>query len=70
MHVQSTPLSGLQPTQLYISRAKLERARAYLEARNYRDYEPLPVKRIGRVLFFTHGHTRALLLYDPRCTRS
>jgi ribosomal protein S18 acetylase RimI-like enzyme len=51
------------PTQLYISRAKLERARRYLEACDYADYDPLPVKQIGRVLFFTDGHSRALLLW-------
>ena len=59
----TSPLSQLQPTQLYISRAKLKRARAYLEAGNCADYEPLPVKQIGRLLFFTDGHSRALLLW-------
>jgi ribosomal protein S18 acetylase RimI-like enzyme len=48
---------------LYISRLKLARARAYLEACHYRDYKPLPVKRIGQVRFLTDGHTRALLLW-------
>jgi ribosomal protein S18 acetylase RimI-like enzyme len=59
----TTPLSLLQPTQLYISQAKLKRARAYLEACHFRDYDPIPVKKIGRVLFYTDGHTRALLLW-------
>jgi hypothetical protein len=59
---QTIPLSRLQPTQLYISQLKLARARTYLEATDYRDYDPLPVKQIGRVLFLTDGHSRALLL--------
>jgi len=49
--VRAFPLSELQPTQLYLSRLKLARARAYLETAGYRDYDPLPVKQIGRGSF-------------------
>lgn len=63
MNSNTIPLAELQPTQLYISRLKLAHAQAYLEACDYTDYTPLPVKQIGRVLFLTDGHTRALLLW-------
>ena len=45
--LQQRSLSQRQPTQLYITRLRLARARAYLEACGYRDDDPLPVKTLG-----------------------
>jgi len=52
------PLSALQPSQLYISAHKLalvERRRATPAT-----IEPVPVKKLGRSIVMTDGHTRAV----------
>ena len=57
-------LSKIQPSQLYISEAKLQSAKTYLEQMELLSMNPLPVKRIGETIFFTDGHTRALALWE------
>lgn len=51
----SIALADLQPSQLMISAAKLERVGASLL-----ELEPLPVRRLAGRLVLTDGHTRAL----------
>ena len=56
----STRLDELQPSQLYISTAKLaEVLRSFDLAR----IEPVPVKRLGDDLVMTDGHTRAFAAF-------
>jgi hypothetical protein len=50
------PLSELQPSQLMVSAAKLERVLAFPT-----EIESLPVKRLAGRLVLTDGHTRALV---------
>lgn len=57
-------LSQIQPSQLYISEAKLERAHAYLDTIDLCQIDPLPIKKIGDLVFFTDGHTRAFALQE------
>ena len=53
-------LSDLQPSQLYVSSAKLAAVRDVWSGDDATTPEPLPVKRYGDRLVLTDGHTRAL----------
>jgi hypothetical protein len=55
-------LNGIQPSQLYISSEKLERACAYL-ASTAEEMEPLPIKTLAGCEVFTDGHTRAFAAF-------
>ena len=51
-------LSGIQPTQLYISQAKLAAVQSLLANGGINGLEPIPVGRLGDALVSTDGHTR------------
>lgn len=58
------PLAALQPSQLYICQAKFEGVQAWFApapgpGRGQR-FDPVPVRRLGKDLVLTDGHTRAL----------
>ncbi|MBQ9265076.1 MAG: A/G-specific adenine glycosylase [Clostridia bacterium] len=53
------PLSALHPSQLYISEEKLRAVRQWFCPGDLINFEPLPVKRDGDLLYLTDGHTRA-----------
>lgn len=53
--------SKIQPSQLFINTEKLELIENNL--RKNEEIEPVPIKKIGNILFFTDGHTRAYALY-------
>lgn len=57
------PLAQLQPSQLYISRAKLARVLAWWQPPTLETLAPLPVKRLNHRVIFTDGHTRAFAAY-------
>jgi hypothetical protein len=52
-------LSRLQPSQLYISRAKLECIRADAVGPERGSVSPIPVLQLGDDVILTDGHTRA-----------
>jgi hypothetical protein len=52
------PLVTLQPSQLFISARKL--ARVERRRPTIADTEPIPIKRLGRSIVMTDGHTRAV----------
>jgi hypothetical protein len=52
-------LSQIQPSQLYISAAKLARVRAVFDPRQPASLGPLPVVAFGNQIVLTDGHTRA-----------
>jgi hypothetical protein len=56
-------LDQIQPSQLFINRAKLARVQAGFHPEQPVVMEPLPVRRFGTRLVFTDGHTRALAAY-------
>jgi hypothetical protein len=56
METFDADLSDLQPSQLYISSAKLAEVQRLVGAKA----SPLPVRRIGGRVVLTDGHTRAL----------
>jgi GNAT superfamily N-acetyltransferase len=53
-------LAELQPSQLWISREKLDRVMAGRERLSASDVAPLPVKQLADCLMLTDGHTRAV----------
>lgn len=64
LEVFKADLLSILPTKLYISQAKYQSSLSMFEKKGFNDYPPIPVKRIGDDLFFTDGHTRALLLWQ------
>ena len=53
-------VDSIQPTQLYISSAKLDRVMKILKQFKKVDIEPIPVKKLEGQIIFVDGHTRAL----------
>lgn len=66
MDAKETFLIGLgeiQPSQLYVSSAKLAKVTEEGWPRATEDVDPLPVRRFGPRIVLTDGHTRALAAY-------
>jgi hypothetical protein len=61
--VFSLPLTEIQPSQLYISTAKLARIAAWWQPPRAATLPPIPVKLLDGIVTFTDGHTRALAAY-------
>ena len=53
-------LKDLQPSQFYISQAKLSNIQAWFRKNGLSNFEPLPVKVIDGIPILTDGHTRAV----------
>ncbi|HOS79942.1 MAG TPA: ParB/Srx family N-terminal domain-containing protein [Anaerolineae bacterium] len=53
------PLKALQPSQLYISVAKLAAVAARWQPPSLETLEPIPIKALDGRLVLTDGHTRA-----------
>ncbi len=62
MNVFTKNIKDIQPSQLYISKTKLAKVEKYLDSVDISHIEPLPIKKIGKNIFFTDGHTRAFAL--------
>lgn len=56
-------LKNIKPSQLYINQAKLEDLTDKFNPLDVHNNNPLPIKQSGNKLFFTDGHTRALLYF-------
>jgi hypothetical protein len=56
-------LDSIQPTQLYISSAKLDTIMRRFEQSKPVLVEPIPVKILGNQVIFVNGHTRALAAF-------
>ncbi|AST94426.1 hypothetical protein BC6307_19045 [Sutcliffiella cohnii] len=56
-------LKNIKPSQLYINQAKLEDLRENYNPLEDTNNHPLPIKQFGKDVFFTDGHTRALLYF-------
>lgn len=57
------PLDNIQPSQLYISRAKIDRVLKCFEPKSLKHLEPIPVKELDGEVICTDGHTRGLAWY-------
>lgn len=64
MKVFTKNIKDIQPSQLYINKAKLSKVEKYLESTDIANIDPLPIKKIGDNIFFTDGHTRAFALMN------
>jgi len=53
----------IQPTQLFISDAKLTDIQQWLNPENNCNYDPIPVKKLNGKIIYVDGHTRASALY-------
>jgi len=53
-------LEDIQPSQLFISSAKLEQVMQDLDPVTRETLLPLPIKKLGQDVILTDGHTRAL----------
>ena len=54
-------LKDLQPSQFYISQAKLSNIQAWFHKDDLSNFEPLPVKVLDGIPILTDGHTRAVV---------
>ena len=57
-------LLDIQPSQLFISEAKLSKVREWLNEDHIEGYDPIPVKKLNGKVVFTDGHTRAYALHQ------
>ncbi len=57
-------IMAIQPSQLYISKTKLENLADMFADKGIEGYEPVPVKELNGRIIFTDGHTRAFKLYQ------
>ena len=58
-------IKDLQPSQLYISKEKLDAIMSWLDPNDFTNFEPVPIKLLDGEIVITDGHTRlvaALLL--------
>jgi len=53
------PLTLVQPSQLFISSAKLAQVQAWWWPRRIEKLSPIPVVRLDGIIVATDGHTRA-----------
>ncbi len=56
-------ISEIQPSQLYINRAKLDVLRELDDTLKDHLYEPIPIKRLDGQVIYSDGHTRALAVF-------
>jgi hypothetical protein len=56
-------LDSIQPTQLYISSAKLECVMTSVKESKSLFGKPIPIKKLGNQIIFIDGHTRALAAF-------
>ena len=54
-------LKDLQPSQFYISQAKLSNIQAWFRKDDLSNFGPLPVKVLDGIPILTDGHTRAVV---------
>ncbi|MCJ7739294.1 MAG: hypothetical protein MUQ10_18610 [Anaerolineae bacterium] len=57
------PRSQIQPSQLYISSAKLAQVQAWWWPRRVEQLSPIPVVQLDGIIVATDGHTRASAAY-------
>jgi hypothetical protein len=56
-------LNSIQPSQLYISSAKLDSVKKRLEHSKLVRIEPVPIKKLGGQVVLVDGHTRAFAAF-------
>ena len=61
-------LSEIQPSQLYISKKKLALIKKNFDPKDLSTLGVIPIKKLGNVIFYTDGHTRAFAAYQSGFT--
>ncbi len=61
--MRSLEIDRIQPSQLYISAAKLKAVMREIETNGVENLRPVPIKRLDGELVATDGHTRLFALY-------
>lgn len=56
-------VKAIQPSQLYISKQKLENVLKWFNPIDYDSYDAIPIKNLNGKIIFTDGHTRAYAAY-------
>lgn len=56
-------LYDIQPSQLYVSTAKLEKVLSWFNPEDINSYDAIPIKKLNSRIIFTDGHTRAYAAY-------
>ena len=59
--VRTLPIDDIRPSQLYVSKSKYDYWKDRIESSG--SYDPVPVKRVGELVFCTDGHSRALAAF-------
>ncbi|MFX1378285.1 MAG: hypothetical protein ACFFA4_04255 [Promethearchaeota archaeon] len=54
----------IQPSQLYISKEKLEKIKEKFKSKDLSTLDAIPIKKMGKEIFYTDGHTRAFATYQ------
>lgn len=62
-------IADIQPSQMFISTAKLSAVQRWFDPAHVASYEPIPVKRLDDRTIFTDGHTRAFAAHRHGLTR-
>jgi len=62
-------LIKIQPSQLYISKQKLIKVKKKFNPKDLSTLDVIPIKKIGKDIFYTDGHTRAFAAYQEGFTR-
>ena len=57
-------LSNIQPSQLYISKQKLAKVKEKFNPKDLSTLTVIPIKKIGKNIYYTDGHTRAFAAYQ------
>lgn len=57
-------LPDIQPSQFYLSKAKIDQISAWFDPADLSNFEPIPVKYLNGRVIFTDGHTRAWVAHS------
>jgi|GEM_PF-174939 len=60
VRLDGLPLRALQPSQFYVSEAKLAEIARWFDPDDLSNFEPIPVRLLDGILMMTDGHTRAV----------
>lgn len=57
------PISEIQPSQLFVNRAKLYAVQRQYDVLKLHQYDPIPIKELDGRMVFTDGHSRAFAVH-------
>lgn len=57
-------LTDIQPSQFYLSQAKIANIHAWFDPTDLSTFDPIPVKYLNGCVIFTDGHTRAWVAHS------